>query len=360
MNVVFRTDASLSIGSGHLTRCLTLAQALHDAGARCHFVGRSGAGDLLEFVRARGFATYALPPAAAHEAPGTALAGADAEATRAIASALRPDWLVVDHYGIDHRWESSLRPACARLLVIDDLADRVHDCDLLLDQNVYADATDRYAGLVPAHCKVLIGAAHALLRPEFAAAHASALPRVPGARPTLHVFFGGSDPTGDTLRTLGCLADPAFAALNIEVVLGMQNPQRGEVLARAAEMTNVEVAVQVTDIARRLQGADLAVGACGSAALERCCLGVPTLTLVTADNQRQLAAGLAHHGAILPLGPSADLRDATLAQALVDALERPDLLRRVARAGLALFPDGAGGAGRLAASMMNMDAAWAA
>jgi UDP-2,4-diacetamido-2,4,6-trideoxy-beta-L-altropyranose hydrolase len=341
----FRTDASLSIGSGHVMRCLTLAGALRErAGAQCHFIGRGGDGDLLALVRSQGHAAHALPPAD----PGDAAAE--------VLAALRPDWLVVDHYGIDARWERRARTSCRRILVIDDLADRPHDCDLLLDQNVYADAdaTQRYGGLVPPHCRVLVGAAHALLRPEFAAAGAA--PRARSFDPVrrLHVFFGGSDPTGDTLRTLDCLAREDFSRLQVDVVIGAQNPQRAQVMAAADGRPNLRVSVQVADMARHLAEADLAIGACGSAALERCRLALPTLTLVTADNQRELAEGLARRGAILPLGPTADLDGERLAASLADALASPDRLREVSRASLALFEGAGDGAAELAALMAAM------
>ena len=190
MNIIFRTDASLDIGTGHFMRCLTLADALRERGAECRFVCREHAGNLLDVIRQRGFEAYGLPLGDAVTAKSdvsdnllplhAAWLGADwasdAEQTLAAIGDTKFDWLIVDHYALDARWEHRLRCSCHRLMVIDDLADRVHDCDLLLDQNLGRTAAD-YKERVPATCTVLAGAQYALLRPEFAALRAYSLER---------------------------------------------------------------------------------------------------------------------------------------------------------------------------------------
>src|SRR5690606_32001299 len=192
MKVALRTDASMRIGTGHLMRCLTLADALRDAGARTRFVCRALPHGLREVVIGRGHELVELPSVCGSTAgggdgrgapvasPHTALEHADwlgttqEEDAAATCDALDDgavwDWLAVDHYAIDARWETRLRTAARRILAIDDLADRRHDCDALLDQNLHAGMHARYDGLVPDACVRLVGPRHALLRPEFAAA----------------------------------------------------------------------------------------------------------------------------------------------------------------------------------------------
>ena len=177
--IVFRTDASLAIGTGHVMRCLTLADALRERGARSHFICRTHDGHLIEHIRAHGHQVSALPATASTSMTSntdnsTAHAhwlgvdwASDALDTLTVLQGLRTDWLVVDHYALDARWEKKLRHGCQRLLVIDDLADRPHDCELLLDQNLGRLASD-YDRSVPVSCTVLAGPQHALLRPEFA------------------------------------------------------------------------------------------------------------------------------------------------------------------------------------------------
>ena len=185
MKITFRTDASLQIGTGHVMRCLTLADALAARGAYCQFICRAHDGNLIEFIRRKGLTAHPLPAGAAlprsptdptHAAWLGATQAEDAEACAPILAAQRPDWLIVDHYALDARWERALAPHYRKLMVIDDLADRPHSCDLLLDQTFGRDAAD-YRPLVPADCRLLCGSHYALLRPEFAALRPYSLQR---------------------------------------------------------------------------------------------------------------------------------------------------------------------------------------
>lgn len=317
LTVAFRADASLDIGTGHVMRCLTLADALAAGGAICAFVCREHPGHLIDHIHARGHAVYPLP------APGTGTPAGDVPAharwlgvdwetdARQTAEALTllpgrsvVDWLVVDHYAIDARWESALRGSRDRLLAIDDLADRPHACDLLLDQNLGRDAAD-YAALVPKHCRLLVGPRYALLRPEFAALRESSLRR--RAQPTLRhllITMGGVDRPNATGRVLEALADsPLPADCHITAVVGAHAPWRDAVRTAAATLPwRTEVLADVPDMARLMAESDLAIGAAGGTALERCCLGLPSLLVVLADNQRSGAAALDSHGAARLLG----------------------------------------------------------
>ena len=314
--IAFRTDASLLMGSGHVMRCLTLAEALKAQGAECHFISRAHIGHLLEVIRQRGFAVTALPvelppPPANTQVPSERPKEpvhvpwlgcdwqTDAEQTRAIVEKLQPDWLVVDHYALDQRWETALRPHYQKLMVIDDLADRPHQCDLLLDQNLGRQPQD-YANLVPAQCKVLTGPQYALLRPEFAALRAYSLQR--RQQPVLKnllITMGGVDQPNATGKVLEALKGCTLPQdCRISVVMGLQAPWLQQVRAQAQDMPwPTEVLVNISDMAQRMADSDLAIGAAGSTSWERCCLGLPALMVVSADNQRDAAAHLDHAGA---------------------------------------------------------------
>lgn len=324
MKVAFRADASLQMGSGHVMRCLTLADALKAQGADCHFISREHPGHLLEVIRQRGYKVNSLvapvQPAqtaiknivnqahsAQQEPAHTAWLGstwqADAQETAAILAALQLDWLAVDHYALDRRWEEVLAPHYRKLLVIDDLADRPHRCDLLLDQNLGRQPQD-YAALVPAHCQLLIGPHFALLSPKFAVLRPYSLQRrqtQPALRHLL-ITMGGvdrSDATGQVLRALKTCALPADC--RITVVMGLTAPWLQNVRELAAQMPwPTEVVVNVNDMAQRMADSDLAIGAAGSTSWERCCLGLPTLMVVLAENQQLGAQALeAAHAARL-------------------------------------------------------------
>ena len=294
--ILFRADASLEIGTGHVMRCLTLAKALQ--GAACSFACRAHEGNLIDYIRAQGFAVQVLPLVS----PSWLGASWQEDAAQT-AKAGPHDWLTVDHYALDANWETAMRPHATRIMAIDDLADRPHDCDLLLDQNLGRNAED-YAGRVPADCPLLLGPSYALLRPEFTMWREKSLVRREGGLKTLLITMGGVDQhnvTGDILAALKGSALPGGA--EIKVVMGPHAPWLAEVKAAAAVMPwPSEVLVGVSNMAELMAGSDLAIGAAGSTSWERCCLGLPTLALVLADNQREAAGFLEEAKAIILLG----------------------------------------------------------
>lgn len=317
MKVVFRVDASLQIGTGHVMRCLTLANALRESGAQCHFICREHDGNLLDRIKSQGFTATSLPaseeafqptPVNGERLPvHAAWLGCDwrddADATREVLQSEKPGWLIVDHYALDQAWERALRDDYHKLMVIDDLADRSHCCDLILDQNLGHEAAD-YAELVPLTCTILIGPKYALLRPEFAKLREYSLRR--RQRPTLQqvlVTMGGvdsADATGQVLDVLECCPLPSDS--RITVVMGAQAPWLASVREKAAAMPQpCEVRVDVEEMAQLMADSDLAIGAAGSTSWERCCLGLPSILLVLAENQRDIALALNEADAAITL-----------------------------------------------------------
>ncbi|PRB84048.1 UDP-2,4-diacetamido-2,4,6-trideoxy-beta-L-altropyranose hydrolase [Pseudomonas sp. MYb185] len=315
--VVFRADASLEMGTGHLMRCLTLANALQAQGRDCHFICREHTGNLIEYVRQQGHEVHPLACISDAEMDGTpiharwlgATQAQDAVLCAAILSNLQPQWLVVDHYALDARWEQQLKPHYHKLLVIDDLADRPHQCDVLLDQTLGRDPLD-YQPWVPAGCRVLCGAQYALLRPEFAALRSYSLQRRQSA-PLHHILvsMGGVDKdnaTGQILTALATAELPAEGA--ITVVMGSTAPWLETIRRQAARMpVTTLVRSGVSDMAQLMADSDLAIGAAGATSWERCCLGLPTIMVVLADNQQQVAAGLQNAQAVRVLAASQDI-----------------------------------------------------
>jgi UDP-2,4-diacetamido-2,4,6-trideoxy-beta-L-altropyranose hydrolase len=305
--VAFRADASLAIGTGHVMRCLALADALRARGAQCRFVCRAHPGHLGERIEAAGHALHLLEvaPAVAPVAfpPHAGWLGArwedDAQATAAALDGWDPDWLVVDHYALDARWESQVAGATTRVLAIDDLADRAHACAILLDQGT-PDARFDYGPWLPAGCRRLLGPGFALLRPEFARDRARVLARrAHGALRHVLVAMGGVDLPGSTSDVLDALDGDALpAGIRASVVLGAQAPALAAVVERAATLRfPCAVLTGVADMAALMDTADLAIGAGGMTALERCARGLPTIVVPIADNQRRGARALAEAGA---------------------------------------------------------------
>lgn len=317
MNVAFRVDASLQIGSGHVMRCLTLADVLRERGARCHFICREHPGHLLELIRQRGYPASTLAtgpenfqPAADDVRPLPAHAAwlgcdwrSDAEHCRSILEKIKPDWLVVDHYALDACWQAELKSHYGKLMVIDDLADRQHLCDVLLDQNLGRKVKD-YTDLIPQDCELLVGPRYALLRPEFAALREYSLRR--RAQPELRqilISMGGVDQhnaTGEVLAVLKTCSLPANVRLT--VVMGPHAPWLADVQVKAGQMPWVtHVLVNTDNMAQLMADADIAIGAAGSTSWERCCLGLPGILVCLASNQKEALSALEQTGAVMAM-----------------------------------------------------------
>jgi UDP-2,4-diacetamido-2,4,6-trideoxy-beta-L-altropyranose hydrolase len=361
VTVVFRADASLEIGTGHVMRCLTLAEALRQQGATCRFVSRSHAGNRIDTIRARGFEVAELP-VTGHGAPAFAVTRhdgwlgsdwrTDAQQTAAALGGGQVDWLIVDHYALEMHWESALRPHVRHILAIDDLADRRHDCDLLLDQNLGRVAS-HYAALVPEGCRVLAGPQFALLRPQFAALRAASLAR--RDRPTLEhllISMGGIDAGNATGAVLDALRQCRLPAdLHISVVMGGTAPALAAVREAAAGLPwHTEVLVDVEGMAALMASSDLAIGAAGSTAWERCCLGLPSVVVALADNQRDAAGLLQGAGAAVCVDLGAEFA-ASLQQALARVASGEPLVAMSLAA--RRITDGAG-CGRVVADILRL------
>lgn len=319
-------------------RCLALADTLRTHGARVQFVARALPSHLHELAAHRGHSLAILPaplaPGDCDELVHSRWLGTnqrtDAELTRTALAGGRVDWLIVDHYALDARWESALRPFTGSVLVIDDLADRVHDCDALLDQNLHDDMQARYASRAPARCRLLLGPKYALLREEFGGARASRRERDADVRRIL-ILMGGID--ADNLTSLAIEAVASLPrAPAVDVVVGARNPAR-EAIAVLCRTHGYAMHVQPSNVAELMAVADLAIGAGGVAAWERCCAGLPTLTLCSAQNQREQVNQLALHG--LAYAPDVRPGDAeALATHLRALLENPALRAALSRNGL--------------------------
>lgn len=347
--IVFRADAGLEIGSGHVMRCLTLAALLREHGATVSFICREHPGHLCDLIAARGFGVARLAaPTAAASVPndyeawlGTCWQDDAAQTGAAIGAAgAAPDWLIIDHYALDSRWEGAQRHAARNIMVIDDLALRPHDCDLLLDQNMAEDLEHRYDQLTPASCHRLLGPSFSLLRPEFGAARGRLRERDGSVR-RLFVFIGGADPDNETGKVLQAIAQLKRAQLSVDVVIGGANPHRAQLAALCAALPAARLHQQVGNIAELMAQADLAIGSGGGAMWERCCLGLPSVVIGIAENQVGGSEAMARQGRILYLGRAGQASPSTLANALELACSSPWLLHHLSRSGMACV-DGRG------------------
>lgn len=347
MNIAFRVDASSQIGTGHFMRCLTLADVLKQRGAQIRFVSRHLPEHLRSMLAAKGH-EFALLDGAPNDAASDELAHArwlgvsqaqDAsDSIRALTDGTW-DWLIVDHYALDFRWESMLRQTARKILAIDDIADRQHDCDILLDQNLYADMETRYTGKVPKPCQMLLGPHYALLRDEFRKLHEQVKPRTGPVKRVL-IFFGGVDADNYTGRSIESLSNIGVPDLHVDVVIGAQHPCREQIKAACAQHGFI-CHVQTDKMAELMAAADLAIGGGGSASWERCCLGLPALLVALADNQINIAKALNLFGAGIYVGTLKTASVTIMRSAIVSLISTQDQLKVLSKKAYSLV-DGLG------------------
>jgi UDP-2,4-diacetamido-2,4,6-trideoxy-beta-L-altropyranose hydrolase len=349
MRVAFRADASSQIGTGHVMRCLTLADVLCEQGTECQFVCREHEGHLMDHIRSRGYELHALPKPEANGSFESDLAHAswlgvdwqtDADQMREALGSEVFDWLIVDHYALDHHWELVLRSTCKRIMVIDDLADRQHDCDLLLDQN-YGSSVERYRGLVPSDCAQCHGPEYALLKPAYAERHAQLPARDGQVRRVLIYFGGGADVANLTRLAVQAFQAPELAHIELDIVVGAAYAHQSSLEELVAQRANATMHRQLPGLAELMAKADLAIGAGGATTWERCCMGLPTIVISIAENQRPACEALSADKLIDYLGHVDQVASALIRDRVLFFIKNSDLLRDLSERGMKLV-DGNG------------------
>lgn len=311
-------------------RCLTLADALRQRGVDCRFVCREHGGHLLDLIQERGHRAIALPtgknPFPESSSIYTTWIGADvitdAEETLAALAGESVDWMIVDHYGIDALWERYVKAVCGKMMVIDDLANRSHNCDLLVDQNLVANSQSRYSGRLPDHCSVLLGPRYAMLAPVYAELHQRAVPRGKGIGRVM-VYFGGADAENLTGKTISAFLAIGRKDVGIDVVVNPQSPHLDSIRRQTAGIGWIRLHLFLPSLSDLMNLADVSIGAGGMTTWERCCLGVPSYVITLADNQTAGAMELDRLGVIRWLGAADALSIEDLSKAFSEMLSKP-------------------------------------
>ena len=318
--IIFRTDASIEIGIGHVMRCLRLAKTLaKQNGIECEFICHDHKGNSIEHIKKNGFKVTKINKSnipkvlnknefknlTHHKWLGNNWEE-DLEQTKSALQGKKIDWLIVDHYAIDKAWEAKIRPYIKKIMVIDDLADRDHDCDLLLDQNLVENFKTRYQKLLPKNCKTLLGPQFALLGHEYEKMHENHSLRSGNINRIL-IFFGGSDKNNFTKLTMLTLLKLDRNDLIIDVVVDFNSPCIDEIKEIAKKNPNVFLYDRLASLARLMLNADLAIGAGGSTNWERCCLGLPSIIIICEINQKMIAEAMQSVGAAIVLSPNLEL-----------------------------------------------------
>ncbi len=306
IKIAIRADGSLSRGSGHIRRCLTLADKLSGPNCDVTFFTRESTGNLCSLIESHGHTVKVL------SLPGLDLTGVndseiwskdeqlqDSKASLTASKGAVYDWMILDHYNIDKTWQKLTKKIYRYLLVIDDLANREHDCDMLMDQNLGRDTLD-YLDLIPKRTVSLCGPSFALLRPEFEESRSRSLRRrSDSVVHSILVFMGGTDINDITYHVLSSLRKAKLNFLKeLVVVMGSSSSSIPDVKALLYDFEcHTELLVDTTEMHEYMLLSDLSIGAAGGAAWERCCLGLPSILITVADNQKEGSKALVDAGA---------------------------------------------------------------
>ena len=351
LSVVFRVDASTLIGSGHLMRCLTLGEGLRYRGHRVLFVSRALPGSTFDQISAKGFPCLKLPRPSPKDfsAPSPGMIhgnfcpvsqGMDASQTLDAIGHVQADILIVDHYGLDAKWEDEVANGSGvKIGVIDDLADRAHACSLLVDQNLYLDYSQRYSKLAPAGCALMLGPDYALVRPQFVLPSSRHIPRK-NMSSRIVIMFGGADTEGYGIKA-------AKAALEIEgsivTLMGLYDPP---ILIESIALLIKRYQHRINFVGystvpwEHMAQADIFVGAGGSSTWERCALGLPGIVYAISENQVAMSKYLGDQKYQIYLGKISEFDGGVLTDAIQSML--PDAIHRAFSETCASLVDGHG------------------
>ncbi|SQD80156.1 UDP-2,4-diacetamido-2,4,6-trideoxy-beta-L-altropyranose hydrolase [Moritella yayanosii] len=304
MNIVIRTDASVHIGSGHVMRCLVLAQGLITQGHRVSFVCRPQTGDLVAVIENKGFCVYKLAPPTTALVPTTS---ADyvawlqvpwqQDAANLFTLVAAADLVIVDHYALNANWQQRIQQALhCKIMVIDDLV-RSHHADLILDQTLLRRSDEYQSQYQPSHdeTKVLTGCEFALLNPQFSYYRQQVLTdHKLSIRPKLLLSMGGIDQPNATLQVLTALAAmPVLARPLVTVLLGLRAPHYQQVVSFCLQHNDWITQLDFVDnMAELMVQQQVAIGAPGTTAWERACLGLPSIIIPLAENQLTISRNL--------------------------------------------------------------------
>lgn len=333
MNVMFRVDSSVQIGSGHVMRCLVLAKQMSTLGVNVSFVCRPLEGNLNDFISNQGYRVFQLTAKSQDVFSDLEWYQhhwkKDANETLNVITQqnILIDLLIVDHYGLDGKWETLFGEKVKKLMVIDDLANRIHQCHILLDQNYVLNLEHRYNHLVSANTRLLLGPKFLLLREEFMKINKRSVRN--GKIKEILVFFGGSDPTHETIKTIEALTDLNLSKVTINVVVGSSNSRKTWIESYCKMHHNFYFYCQIPYMAQLMNKADLFIGAGGTTTWERCYLGLPSLTIIIADNQVDITEAVAAYGGTINLGRSDEVTREKIMYYVKYLMENPEKLKEM-------------------------------
>ena len=294
--IFIRVDSSTKIGYGHLIRCLALADTLKKS-FKINFICTNLNGNLISQICKKKFEVFRF-----NTKSQRINVKKDAEKTISIIKKHRnkKSLLILDSYILSQEWENRVRPYVKRLIVIDDLMDRKHSCDLIIDQNLHTQMNSLYNKSVLKNCVKLLGPDYAILRNQFIAQRKYAKIRSLPIKNIL-VSFGGTDNENHTLHALTSLKK-LNSDVNVNVVTGTANIGKKIIKNFCKKNFNYNYFEQVENMAKLMQVADLCIGSSGTTTWERCCVGLPAIAIVASNDQKDIASAVSKNKCIINLG----------------------------------------------------------
>ena len=341
MNIAIRVDSSVKIGTGHVMRCMTLADSLRKNGAEVLFICREHDGNVNQFIIANGYNVEQLNTNPKNIVENriekdiykSMLGTSEVEDAKNTIEKIRdfkPSWVIVDHYSLGIKWEQIIKKYTNKIFVVDDLANRRHDCDVLLDQNLYENMYNRYNNLIPRSSKRLFGPKYAILRNEFINQRKDNKIANENIK-SIFIFFGGTDHFNLTEITLRSLMVNKLSQLNFNVVIGKYNPNKASIQQFSALYNNINLVIQTNEISKIMAKSDVAIGSGGSAIWEMCCLGLPSFIISFADNQLESVRHLSKNNIIEYHCHFDELKPAVLAQSFYDFITDNSKIKSIKR-----------------------------
>ena len=304
-NLFIRVDASPEIGIGHIMRCLTLAQELKNNFDKIIFLTQKNSSDFIETIMKNEFEVIFIS------------ANNDSDIIKNIVTtnSVNKNFLLIDHYNVDSNFESSLKNTFEKIFVIDDLANRKHDCDLLIDQNYYRDLNQRYEKLIQNGTITLLGPKYAIIRPEFRKINKKTIKKNSQIKKIL-VSFGGSDPTNECKKVLDALCSIENSKFEIIVAAGIYNHKFEQLKKLYEKYSNIKIYRHVDELSRLMVNSDLFIGAGGTTTWERFYMGLPSIVTIISDDQKESIEFLSDMGHIINLGLAKNVTSKTYVQTL--------------------------------------------
>ncbi|MFD3271575.1 UDP-2,4-diacetamido-2,4,6-trideoxy-beta-L-altropyranose hydrolase [Paenibacillus dendritiformis] len=320
---VIRVDASEQLGLGHIMRCLTLADMLKQRGACTTFISRPLPQAIYVQIKKHGHKIHIL------REKFILLDEADAVIQILHSFGAVVDLFIIDQYEVDYVWERRIRPYVKHIAVIDDLANRKHDCDFLLDQNFVENMEGRYDKLVPSECQLFLGPTNALLRHEFYANAGKVQLR--NKVESVLVSFGGSDPTGETMKIVRAIRRGTLPELHYSIVIGGANTRAKEIEDQCRQLKNISVHLNAQNMSELILESDICIGSPGISTWERCILGLPSIHIIVADNQLETAFALEKAGLAWSMGWYNNVNLCELGNLLTYLQQYPDHIEKMSR-----------------------------